>query len=437
MKKLIILAISFAMLLMPPLVLSQTEKTTTGAPPIEQPLVREGDLAIKLVETLKIGTAGNEAEAETILSSSGVTPKNGWISDYPVTPHIISELQTAIGGAADAGKLPMNRDEALKAFQDLTADVGLPVAGDASGSYTGGEPRKGYPDQTVINNYYYSEGPPVVTYYPPPWDYHYLYSWVSWPFWFHGFHFHGFFVLRHFHRPIFVHKKVVVVTNRVFDPVNKKVFVVDPVRRGTGKTVALGTGRTGTSGFNSIDGRRGAASIVERSRGRTSGSGDGMAARPSAPSVGRGEGPARQSIPDRFTGRDQSGSGISRSGGRAFNRQESVAPRTGMNFQSPSVSERRSSGGPGRGIERSFSPPSMGGSRSSGSGGSERTFSAPGGGRESFSAPFAGGSRGSSGEFRSGRSSGGFSGGSGGSGRGSAFQGSSGNRGSGGCRGRC
>jgi hypothetical protein len=437
MKRLISIVGLVTILLMPSFVFSQTEQMTTGSPPIAQSLVREGDLAIKLVEALKIGTARTEAEAETILGSSGIAPKNGWIADYPVTPDIISELQSAIGGAADAGKLPINKDEALKAFGDLTTSLDLHVVPDASGKHTGSKPRRdygSYSDPTVINNYYYTEGPPVVTYYPPPWDYYYLYSWVSWPFWYHGFHFHGFFVLSHFHRPIFLHKKVVVVSNRVFDPVNKKVFVVDPVQRGAGRGPRVEVNRTGTSGFHSGDARRGAASIVERSRERTSGPGNSMTVRPST-LMGGGEGAVRQSIPDRSGGRDQSGTGERGSSGRVFSQQGNIAPRNEINFQRPSVPVERPSSGPGRRVERSFSTPSMDGS-GSGAGRSERAFSSPGQASGAFSGP-AMGNRGFSGEFRSGRSSGEISGGSGGGNRGSAFQDSSGNRGSGGCRGRC
>ena len=439
MRKLIMTGSLITLLLMPSFVFSQTEQMTTGAPPIAQPLVREGDFAEKLVEALKIGKGQNEGEAETMLGLSGIAPKNGWIADYPVTPDIIGELQGAIGDAADAGRLPIKKDEALKALQDLTASFGLPIMADTSDSFTGSELRKNYgstSDQTIINNYYYNEGPPVVTYYPPPWDYYYLYSWVSWPFGYHGFFFDGFFVLRHFHRPIFTHNRVVVCTNRVIHPVTRKVFVVDPVLRGTGKMTAVGIDRTRASGFNSVDARRGAASIVERSRERTSGPGNGVNITPGT-LRGRGEGAVRQSIPDRPMGRDQPGTGGRGSSGRAFTQQGNIAPRNEMNFQRPSMPAERSSNSPGRGIERSFRPPSMSGGGSAGSGRSERTFNAPGrGGGGSFSAP-AMGNRGSSGEVRSGRSSGGISGGSGGGGRGSAFQGSSGNRGGGGCRGRC
>ena len=56
------------------------------APPVAQTLVREGDFAIKLAAELDLGKPENEAAAEDILARAGVSPLNGWISDYPMTP---------------------------------------------------------------------------------------------------------------------------------------------------------------------------------------------------------------------------------------------------------------------------------------------------------------------------------------------------------------
>lgn len=97
------------------------------SPPIAQTLIREGDFAVKLAEALKIGQAKSEAEAENMLASVGIAPKNGWIADYPVTPDVIGELQNAIVTAVDSGKLAMKKDEAMKTLQELTAQQGLPV----------------------------------------------------------------------------------------------------------------------------------------------------------------------------------------------------------------------------------------------------------------------------------------------------------------------
>jgi hypothetical protein len=114
--------------LLPSMVNAQSNQMTTGAPPVAQPLVPEGDFALKLVPTLKLGTPNSEAQAEDMLTSVGITPKNGWIAEYPVTPIIIGELQDAIVAASDANKLPMGKDEALNAFQNLIAEFGLGFA---------------------------------------------------------------------------------------------------------------------------------------------------------------------------------------------------------------------------------------------------------------------------------------------------------------------
>ena len=228
------------------------------APPIAQTLVREGDFAVKLAEILKIGQAKNEAEAESMLATVGVAPKNGWIADYPVTPDIIGELQSAIGGAVDSRKLGINRDEAVKALQDLAAQQGLPVRVDERQNPI--EPPQDYGESEVVNNYYYTEGPPIVTYYPPPWDYSYLYAWVPYPFWYTGLWFPGFFILTDFH----IHHGHHFISNHFVDPKTHASLRVDPRTRTTG-TAARTAGGTSSRGFSSLEARKGAASILNRS----------------------------------------------------------------------------------------------------------------------------------------------------------------------------
>src|SRR4030042_819664 len=283
MKKLIANVIILGMLIMPFMVYAQSEQTPAQAPPVEQSLVPEGDFAPRLVPALKMGMTENEAEAVDMLSSVGITPRNGWIANYPVTPDIIGELEKAIIAAADAKKLPIERDEALKAFQNLTAEFGLEAIPESSDEYaqTQSKGSAECPASTVINNYYYEPGPPVVTYYPPPWDYHYLYAWVPYPFWWHGFHFGGFFVLHDFHRVVHVHKKVVVVSNHVTHPVTKKVVTIDPVKRRSGDAFRDEKDRLHRRGFRSPEARKGAESIFERTRERRGSSG------PGAPRPGR------------------------------------------------------------------------------------------------------------------------------------------------------
>ncbi len=235
----ILVVVSAVSLLLMPLAVYTQPVTTVAAPssgqsasappPVSQPLIREGDFAVKLVSALNLGTANSGADAETILTSAEIVPKNGWISDYPMTPVVVGQLQESIEAAASAGKLPMNSNEAIKAFQALVADEGLPVEvasgtspGEAATNY--GE----YSNPTVINNYYYDEGPPVVTYYAPPPDYLYLYSWVSYPFWWSGFWFPGFYCLNDFDVVLFVHHERELCTNHFFNRATGRFFRIDP-----------------------------------------------------------------------------------------------------------------------------------------------------------------------------------------------------------------
>jgi hypothetical protein len=238
MKKLFVFLSVFSLLLLPLAAYTQPVTTVTVAssgqsapapPSISQPLIPEGDFAMKLVSALNLGTANSGADAENILTSAGIAPKNGWISDYPVTPVVIGELQQAIEAAASAGRLPMNSSEAVKAFQTLVADEGLPIqvasgtnSGEAAPNY------EEYSNPSVINNYYYNEGPPVVTYYAPPPDYVYLYAWVPYPFWWAGFWFPGYYCLNDFDVVVVVHHVRKVCTNHFIDPVTRRVIQINP-----------------------------------------------------------------------------------------------------------------------------------------------------------------------------------------------------------------
>ncbi len=221
-----------------------------GPPPIAPPLAREGDLSVMLAAALGVGNTDDEVEAETRLGGIGVTPRNGWIADYPVTPDILGELQRSVGEAADARKLSMSRDEALKRLNDASDQLGVavrPLAGNEG--YRGESPgAENYPNPDAVNDYYYDEGPPVVTYYAPPPDYYYLYAWVPYPFWGYGFWFPGFFVLHDFHRVVNVHNRAVFVSNHFNDVSAHRVFRVDPVNRFSGRTFA-GIGAPRTGGF--------------------------------------------------------------------------------------------------------------------------------------------------------------------------------------------
>jgi hypothetical protein len=123
------------------------------------------------------------------------------------------------------------------------------------------------PNPEVIDNYYYNDGPPVVTYYAPPWPYYYLYAWVPYPFWCSSFFFPGFYILRDFHRTVWVDQRILVVTNHVAHPKNKTVVVLDPVNRNPRGRAAVNPG-TPRHGFMAPSAQAGARAIVEFSRQR-------------------------------------------------------------------------------------------------------------------------------------------------------------------------
>ncbi|HOD34317.1 MAG TPA: hypothetical protein PLR20_02065 [Syntrophales bacterium] len=209
-----------------------------GPPPVEAPLVREGDFAVELLPALDMGSTRDEIEAESRLGDAGIAPRNGWIADYPVTPDIVGELQAAVVDAADAGRLSLGSQEALQRFNAVTAAFGLsvlPYTGDTSYRPEPSD-TESYPNPSAINGYYADAGPPVVTYYNPPPDYYYLYAWVPYPFWCRGFWYPGFFVLNDFHRHKVVRKQVKFVSNHFNDVGSHRTFRIDPVARFHGKT---------------------------------------------------------------------------------------------------------------------------------------------------------------------------------------------------------
>lgn len=234
MKGLIITIFAvLALALTPALVSAQTDETSSG-PPVSQPLVREGALAVKLAAALNLGSVTDEAEAEGLLATAGIAPRNGWIADYPVTPDIVGELRTAIAEAAEAGRLKTGRDASLRAFDDIMAENQLAVNPDTSRQTDEPYREAAEPDPIVINNYYYNEGPPVVTYYAPPPYYSYLYTWVPYPFWWSSYWFPGFYVLVDFDRVVVTGHHRHHFSNHVFDRHRGKFYSINPATRSHG-----------------------------------------------------------------------------------------------------------------------------------------------------------------------------------------------------------
>lgn len=198
-------------------------------PAIEAPLVREGTYAVRLAYALRVATTDDEIEAVSKLAGTGISPRNGWIIDYPVTPDIITELQAAVGEAASAGRLVMGKEEALMHMADVNSELGLSISPAGEGYPAGAV--QSPPDSTVINNYYYSTGPPIVTYYAPPPSYVYLYAWVASPFWYAGFWFPGFYILNDFHRTVVIRGRPLYISNHYRDMKLRRYYRIDPGRR--------------------------------------------------------------------------------------------------------------------------------------------------------------------------------------------------------------
>jgi hypothetical protein len=261
MKILSLLMLSALLAIMPAVTYAADAAKNKDKPPVSQTLVREGDYAVRLADTLKLGKM-NEVQAESKLASLGIAPLSGWISDFPVTPDIVAEVHSAVDKSAKDGKLHMKPKKADEALYELNVSMKLPVR-----AAKGENPPEGYKSwqessqygeeypPTVIENYYYDEGPPVVTYYPPPYDYGYLYAWDPFPFWWGDVWFPGFFILTDFDCVVDVDVGGVVVfgghegfhhrefrtrtlSNHIVDPKTNTVTAINPVTRTLPATLA-------------------------------------------------------------------------------------------------------------------------------------------------------------------------------------------------------
>lgn len=315
--------VALMLALMPLVAMAQDDEAQADPPPVGQPLVNEGTLAVKLATALAVASTEDEVEAESALGELGITPRNGWIADYPVTPDIVAEVRESVAAAAKGEKLSMSADEALNAYDDTLVDMGLKVRA-YSGEPAADRPLScsNYPNPATVTTTYASEGPPVVTYYCPPPDYYYLYAWVPYPFWWYDFWYPGFFVLRDFHRVVYVDRRVVVVSNHFRDVRKHRVIRVDPVERYRGRTYA-GIGAPLRRDYLSTGVPQSSRRIFNEPRGRI----PGVERRPSVGTVPqRSTGPAPAQLERRsITPTPRSGVTSSPRGGANFERR-SIAP---------------------------------------------------------------------------------------------------------------
>src|SRR5208337_1457402 len=294
MKRVLVILVAAGLVLAPYTASVNAQGSTSRRPPIEQPLVSEGEFAVELATALNLTSSHDEAAAEDALTSVSISPRNGWICDYPMTPDIIAEVRESTARASSSGSLRMAETEAAGIVDSVSTAMNLPIkaagekyayeSGSSSGSSSSSEYQSSsgapppevseYEEPSVVEvpEEEYSEdyGPPIVTYYPPPWNYAYLYDWVPWPFWWGGFGFGGFFILGDFHGYYNHHW----ISNHV-TAANGTVTRVNAVTRATGTagpgSSTVASRSTQGTRLSSANARAGARAIMNRQAGSRTG----------------------------------------------------------------------------------------------------------------------------------------------------------------------
>ena len=266
------------------------QSSTSERPPIEQPLVSEGEFALELATALNLISSHDEAAAEDALTAISITPRNGWISDYPMTPDIIAEVRESTARSASSGSLSISEADAASTVDNVSIAMNLPieVAGEKyanesspsseyQSSSTAPPPEVSeYEAPADVEEYYDQYGPPIVSYYTPPSNYGYLYAWVPWPFRWGGFGFGGFFILQDFDRHDHNHRFSNHVSNA-----NGTVSRVNAVTRATGtgtrssSTVAGASRSTQSSPLGSANAQAGARAIMNHAQTMSQGAAQG------------------------------------------------------------------------------------------------------------------------------------------------------------------
>ncbi|MFQ5994838.1 MAG: DUF4124 domain-containing protein [Acidiferrobacterales bacterium] len=86
--------------------------------------VRQGELALQLVTELGLGENLSEQEAARVLTQARIAPPLGkWRLDQPLTQGLLSRLRKLTASAAVSGRIPVNTDDALYAFDTAAALV--------------------------------------------------------------------------------------------------------------------------------------------------------------------------------------------------------------------------------------------------------------------------------------------------------------------------
>ena len=146
-----------------------TKSSLLGPPPIEQPLVREGEFAAELASAFNLTSLHDEAAGESYLASVNIMPKNGWISDYPVTPDIIAEVRDSAARSASSGNLQISETDAVGVVDNVSMAMNLPVKVNYESNLEhqsrSAPPPEAYEylEPSVVEDYYDDNKPPIVT----------------------------------------------------------------------------------------------------------------------------------------------------------------------------------------------------------------------------------------------------------------------------------
>lgn len=192
-------------LLLPGLARAQSDDSLVYAGQAIAPaVVPQGEFALRLAEALALDSAqDDEADAIRALIALGIEPAAGWQPDQAMTPQLVTELRADLAEAVAAGRLLMEPNAARTTFDELLAELGLPLPAEPAPAYAGANPPLNsygpYCDATATHYFYGSYGLPIYSYCYPPAAFLHYYSWVPCGFRAHGHHFAGFFVLRQVH----------------------------------------------------------------------------------------------------------------------------------------------------------------------------------------------------------------------------------------------
>ena len=127
MKRMLVIFLAASLVLAPFTASVNAKSSTSKRPPVEQPLVSEGEFAVELATALNLTSSHDEAAAESSLASINIAPRNGWISDYPMTPDIIAEVRESTARSASSGSLNMSEADATRTVDSVSIAMNLPV----------------------------------------------------------------------------------------------------------------------------------------------------------------------------------------------------------------------------------------------------------------------------------------------------------------------